>query len=115
MTASPETLTDRMRTRVKVAQRAIDRRAGASRPLLERRRRARPADARPASPEDGGGAESLKQVFRDLGVSYRMYRSRVGGPVAPGLRAANDVFRAEPSLPSLVAVAAILDQLELLS
>ena len=112
---TPETLTDRMLGRVKTAQRAIDRRAGASRPRLERRRRARPADPGPASPEEGGGAESLKQVFRDLGTSYRMYRTRIGGPVAPGLRAANDLFRAKPSLASLVAVAAILDELDLLS
>jgi hypothetical protein len=112
---TPETLTDRMLARVKTAQRAIHRRAGASRPQLERRRRARPADLAPESVEDGGGAESLKQVFRDLGVSYRRYRSRTGTPLAPGLRAATDRFRAKPSLPSLVAVAAILDELELLS
>ena len=46
---------------------------------------------------------------------YRRYRTRMGGPVAPGLRDATDRFRAKPSLAALVAVAAILDQLDLLT
>jgi hypothetical protein len=116
MTASsPETLTDRMLARVKTARRAVDRRASATRPRLQRQPRARPADPNAPSLEEGRATRSLKWVFRDLGVSYRRYRSQVGGPVAPGLRAATDLFRAQPSLPSLVAVAAILDGLDLLS
>jgi hypothetical protein len=115
MTASPETLTDRMLARVKTARRAVDQRASASRPQLQRQRRARPADPNAPSLEEGRATRSLKRVFRDLGVSYRRYRSQIGGPVAPGLRAATDQFRAEPSLPSLVAVAAILEELDLLS
>jgi pyrroloquinoline quinone (PQQ) biosynthesis protein C len=110
-----DTLAERVLERVKAAQRAIDRRAGASRPQLERRRRERRADPAPATLEDGGGIESLKQVFYALGVTYRQYRRRTGGPVAPGLRAATDRFRAEPSLSSLVAVAAVLDELDLLN
>jgi hypothetical protein len=114
MTASPETLTNRMLARVKTARCAVDRRASATRPRLQRRR-ARPADPSAPSLEEGRTTKSLRQVFRDLGVAYRRYRSQVGGPVAPGLRAATDLFRAKPSLPSLVAVAAILDELDLLS
>jgi hypothetical protein len=109
----PETLTDRMSARVETARLAVDRRA--TRRRLKPRRRARPAD--PSSPHLVEAREilSLKRVFRDLGVSYRRYRSQVGGPVAPGLRDAAYNFRAEPSLTSLVAVAAYLDKLHLLS
>ncbi len=114
MTASPETLTDRMLARVNVARRAIDQRAKATRPRVQRQR-ARLADPGAPSLEEGRESQSLKQVFRDLGVSYRRYRSQTGGPVAPGLRAATDLFRAAPSLASLVAVAAILDELDLLN
>jgi hypothetical protein len=110
-----EALTDRMLARLKTARRIVDRRASATRPRLQRERRLRPADPSVSSLEERRTTESLKQVFRDLGVSYRRYRSRTGGPVAPGLRAATDRFRAKPSLRSLVAVAAILDELELLN
>ena len=115
MTAVPETLTDRMLAQVKRARHAIDRSASATRPRLQRRPRVRPADPSAPSLEEGRDTRSLKKVFRDLGVTYRRYRSQIGGPVAPGLRAATDRFRAQPSLPALVAVAAILEQLDLLS
>ena len=114
MTASPDSLTHRVRARVKAARRAADRRAKASRPLVQRTRRA--GSANPDGPNlvEDRETESLKQVFRDLAVLYRRYRTRIGGPVAPGLRDATDEFRAKPSLAALVAVAAILDELELL-
>ncbi|HZA98188.1 MAG TPA: hypothetical protein VE399_05380 [Gemmatimonadales bacterium] len=115
MTASPETLSDRMLVRVNTARRALDRRASASRPRLQRRRKARPADPQVPRLEEARETQAMKQVFRDLGVSYRRYRSQVGGPVATGLRAATDRFRETPSFLSLVAVAAILDELDLLS
>jgi hypothetical protein len=60
-------------------------------------------------------SQSLKHVFRELGVSYRRYRSQTGNKVVPGLRDAAYNFRAEPSLTSLVTVAAFLDELDLLS
>ena len=115
MTSVPETLTDRISARVETARLAVDRRASATRPRLRPGRRARPAD--PSSPdlEEAREVQSLKRVFRDLGVSYRRYRSQTGGPVTPGLRDAAYNFRAEPSLTSLVAVAAYLDELDLLS
>jgi hypothetical protein len=115
MTASPDSLTHRMRARVNAARRAVDRRAKASRPRVQRTRRARSADPAGPSLVEDRETESLKQVFRDLAVLYRRYRTRMGGPVAPGLRAATDQFRAKPSLAALVAVAAILDQLDLLT
>jgi hypothetical protein len=113
MTASPETLTDRMRARVGTARLAVDRRANATRPQLKPRR-ARPADPSLPSLQETRETQSLKRVFLDLGMSYRRYRSQIGGPVAPGLRDAAYSFRAAPSLASLVTVAGFLDKLNLL-
>jgi hypothetical protein len=59
--------------------------------------------------------QSLKQVFRDMGASYRRYRRQTGNRATPGLRDAAYNFRAEPSLASLVTVAGFLDRLDLLS
>jgi hypothetical protein len=114
MTASPDTLAAGILGRVQAARRAVDRRGTAARPRLQRRR-ARPANPGAPSLEERRETESLKQVFHHLGILYRRYRRQTGGPVAPGLRAATDRFRAEPSLPNLIEVAAILEQLDLLS
>jgi hypothetical protein len=114
MTASPDSLTDRIRARVKAARHAADRRAKASRPRVQRGRKAAPAEPSGPSLVEDRNTEALKQVFRDLAILYRQHRTRMGGPVAPGLRSATDRFRAKPSLAGLVEVAAILDQLELL-
>src|SRR3954452_1028731 len=115
MTASPDTLNQRMRARVKAARRAVDRRAKASRPQVQRTRKAQSVDPVGPSLVEDHETESLKQVFRDLALLYRRYRTRIGGPVPPGLRAATDESRAKPSRAALVAVAAILDQLDLLN
>jgi hypothetical protein len=115
MTESPETLTDRVLAQVKTARIAVDQRANAAPSGSRRHRRARPAD--PSSPRSESVREtkSLRRVFRDLGVSYRRYRKQTGVRVSPGLRDAAYNFRAEPSLTSLVTVAAFLDELDLLS
>ena len=115
MTASPDTLTDRMRARVKAARRAVERRAKATRPRVQRTRKAAPADPGGPTLVEDRDTEALKQVFAELAVLYRRHRTRIGGPVEAGLRSATDRFRAKPSLAALVAVAAILDQLELLN
>ncbi|HEX6433418.1 MAG TPA: hypothetical protein VFZ87_04225 [Gemmatimonadales bacterium] len=104
---SPENLTDRIAARVVRARLALEEGATAG-----------PSSSSPADPTVVGErheAESLRRVFHELGVSYRRYRKQVGGPVTPGLRDAAYQFRAEPSLASLVAVAAYLDKLDLLS
>jgi hypothetical protein len=111
----PETLTARVLARVNDARLAIDRRENATRPRSKRRRPSPPGSPTSPSSEEILESESLRRVFRDLGVSYRRYRSQTGGRVAPGLRDAAYNFRAEPSLTSLVAVAAFLDELDLLS
>lgn len=94
-----ESLTDQVMARVNAARLAIADRGN------------------PASPphEDVLVSKSLRRVFRQLGVLYRRYRSQTGGRVAPGLRDAAGAFRADPSLASLVAVAAFLDERDLLS
>jgi hypothetical protein len=93
---SSPTLTDRVAERVEQARLALEEPPKASSAELQE-------------------IQSLKRVFREMGHSYRRYRSQVGGPVVPGLRDAAYGFRANPSLPALVAVAAYLDELDLLS
>jgi hypothetical protein len=111
----PQTLTARVRARVNDARLLVDRRANATRPKARRQRPARPASTNSLSLEELREFHSLRRVFCDLGVSYRRYRGQTGGHVTPGLRDAAYNFRAEPSLTSLVAVAAFLDELDLLS
>ena len=113
----PQTLTDRVAARVMNARLALERRATATRPKVRRSRPATPSAAsiNGKTPDELREAESLKRVFRDMGVSYRRFRKQAGGPVVPGLRDAAIEFRADPSLSSLVAVAVYLDKLDLLS
>jgi hypothetical protein len=111
----PGTLIARVLERVNDARLAVDRHANATRPKSRRQRRARPASTDSPSLEEVRESQSLTRVFRDFGISYRRYRSQIGGRVAPGLRDAAYKFRAEPSLASLVAVAAFLDERDLLS
>jgi hypothetical protein len=102
--------------RVVDARTAVDRREGASRPKAKRRRRTS-IESAPEGPsaQDLREAESLKRVFRDLGVSYREYRRQTGEPVAPAVREAAYKFRADPSFTSLVSVAVFLDELDILT
>jgi hypothetical protein len=113
----PETLIDRVQVRVADAASALDRRANATRPKSHRGR-VPPASVSAGSAkssEEELAEQSLRRVFMDLGVSYRRYRKQTGTPVMPALRDAAYNFRAEPSLTTLVAVAAYLDELDLLS
>jgi hypothetical protein len=114
---SPPTLTDRMQARVDDARLALDRRTDATRPKSNRRRV--PPGSTSTSiwqlSDEVRADRSLRRVFSELGVSYRRYRRQTGEPIMPGLRDAAYNFRAEPSLTSLVAVAAFLDDLDLLN
>jgi len=102
--------------RVIDARLAIEQRAGESRPKARRGRpMTRPSLSDPTASGEQREAASLRRVFREMGISYRRYRRQTGGPVVPGLRDAAYRFRADPSLSSLVAVAAFLDELDLLS
>jgi hypothetical protein len=108
------TLTARVQARVDNARSVVDRRSDAASTRSERL----PASAASTdtfSLEEVREFQSLRRVFRDLGVTYRRYRSQTGSKATPGLRDAAYNFRAEPSLTSLVAVAVFLDELDLLS
>ncbi|HEX7336003.1 MAG TPA: hypothetical protein VF252_02250 [Gemmatimonadales bacterium] len=98
-----------MLARIADARNAIDRAPKPRKP----RKRGQPAPA--TSAEKTRETESLRRVFRDLGTSYRRYRSQTHEPVKPELRDAAYKFRADPSVVSLVAVAAYLDDMDLLS
>jgi hypothetical protein len=113
----PQTLINRVQARVAEAALSLDRRANATRPKARRRRVSptTPSLASSKSSDQTLEEQSLRRVFRELGVSYRRYRSQTGTPLTPGLRDAAYNFRAEPSLTTLVAVAAFLDELDLLS
>jgi hypothetical protein len=111
----PQSLTDRVMARVVDARIAVDRRHNASRPKVKRRSAAVMAAADGAKVEGTRESESLKRVFRDLGVSYREYRRQTGEPVAAAVREAAYKFRADPTLDSLVSVAGVLDELEILT
>src|SRR3954449_1795905 len=111
----PKSLKDRVIARVAGARSAVDRREGASRPKAKRRRQTTVETSGGPSAQDLREAESLKKVFRDLGLSYREYRRQTGEPVAPAVREAAYKFRADPSLTSLVSVAVFLDELDILT
>jgi hypothetical protein len=113
MTASPETLRNRMLARVQAARRDADRRTGATRPKVKRGQ-PRPAGFGSPTLDETPETQSLKRVFREMGAAYRRHRRQTKDPVLPGLRDAAYTFRAEPTLASLVTVAEFLDELELL-
>jgi hypothetical protein len=112
---SSQTLTARVRARVNKARLAVDRRSDAARTKSKLQPPAGAACTDTLSVDEVREFRSLRRVFRELGVTYRRYRRQTGNRATPGLRDAAYNFRAEPSLTSLVAVAAYLDQLDLLS
>ena len=114
---APRSLTDRVSERVAEAGLALDRRASATRPKSSRARRAHRGDSalQPLGNQDElRAARSLRRVFHDLGTTYRSYRRRTGQPVLTPLRDAAYAFKRDPSLTSLVTVAAYLDDLAIL-
>lgn len=115
--AFPQSLIDRVMARVREAGLAVDRKTAAARPRLRRRHgdvSPRPADDALA-PEEVREQRSLRRVFRDMGDSYRAYRRRTGEPVSTEVRGLADRFRREQDVTSLVAVAASLDALAVLT
>jgi hypothetical protein len=116
--ATSPTLTDRVLEQLRVAAVAVDRRANATRPQSARRP---PAIHDPLAasvtrtPEQIRTLRSLRYVFHGLGASYRAYRRRTGALVSPDVRASAYRFRRELDLTSLVAVAAGLDELHILT
>jgi hypothetical protein len=111
-------LADRVRARVAEIDSALDRRARASRPKAKRARPLRAASlpsATPQVPAQSREVRSLRRVFHELAVTHRQYRTRTGDHVTPALRDAARAFQSAPSLPSLVVVAAFLEETGLLA
>jgi hypothetical protein len=110
---STHPLAERVQARVAEVGLALDQRARASRP---RAKRARPpkADVTTAStaqtPAHTREASSLRRVFNELAVTHRQFRLRSGQHASPALRDAARVFKEAPSFPSLVVVAAFLEE-----
>lgn len=57
---------------------------------------------------------ALNVVYHGLARAHRRHRERTGESVSPSLKAAARAFKREPSIASLVPVAAFLDDLRLL-
>jgi hypothetical protein len=113
----PPSIADRVRDRLIVAGVAFDRRLGASRPKARRLRERVAAAPPPAMDDDPFRAREracLRMVFRELGDTHRRYRARTAQSGTPALRAAAHAFKQEPSLGSLVPVAAFLDEIGIL-
>jgi hypothetical protein len=113
-----DALADRVRQRLNSIGVAFDRRAAASRPKTRRPKAPRPSES--GQPSSGDSLHTreracLRAVFHELGDAHRSYRARTGQTVTPALRAATSAFKLEPSLLSLVPVAAFLDELGILA
>jgi hypothetical protein len=111
----PNNLSDRVVERVLNARLILEKEAGGGRKGSTRRSETLTGTADAETADERREVQSLKRVFRDLGQSYRRHRKETGGPVNPALRDAAYQFRASPSLPALIAVAAYLDRMDLLS
>jgi len=112
-----EPIAERVRQRLEVAGLAFDRRHGASRPRTKRRKDPT-ATAVPGRDAEGAREReraALRAVFRELGDAHRRHRVRTGQAGTPALRAAAHAFKREPSLQSLIPVAAFLDELGILA
>jgi len=109
---SAHPLADRVQARVTEVGLALDQRARASRPRAKRTRRDAAASSVSAnqSPAPTREASSLRRVFNELAVTHRQFRLRSGQPASPALRDAARAFKEAPSLPSLVVVAAFLEE-----
>ena len=113
-------LAERVQARVVEVGLALDQRARASRP---RSKRAKPPKteprppktellqtARAQTPAPTREASSLRRVFNELAITHRQFRLRSGQHASPELRDAARVFKEAPSFPSLVLVAAFLEE-----
>lgn len=104
---SAHPLLDRVQARVAEVGQALDQRARASRP---RSKRSKTQSAPTRSSGVGREASSLRRVFNELAITHRQFRLRSGQHASPALREAAHAFKEAPSIPSLVAVAAFLEE-----
>lgn len=116
--AGSDALTERVRQRVTLAGLAFDRRSTASRPKSRRKKTAQPVElgnGHASEPVRTKEQACLRAVFHELGDAHRAYRARTGQTVTPSLRAATNAFKLDPTLLTLVPVAAFLDELDILA
>lgn len=112
LNGSSHPLADRVQARVAEVGLALDQRARASRPRTKRPRTqaaSASTSASQAAPPTRE-ASSLRRVFNELAVTHRQFRLRSGQHASPALREAARAFKEAPSLPSLVVVAAFLEE-----
>ena len=106
-------LAQRVQARVAEVGLALEQRARASRPRAKRARARRVVAASeagtPAVPHTRE-ASSLRRVFNELAITHRQFRLRSGQHASPALRDAARAFKEAPSFPTLVTVAAFLDE-----
>jgi hypothetical protein len=110
---SAHPLADRVQARVAEVGLTLDQRARASRPRSKRPRTTQSTPTSASAPQavpPTREASSLRRVFNELAVTHRQFRLRSGQHASPALREAARVFKEAPSLPSLVVVAAFLEE-----
>ena len=120
MANGAETLTDRVRDRVAEAARSLDKSTGrgsksSKLSKLHHTRLTSLAGTPKANSEALKEQRSLRRVYRELQGTYRRHRRTSGQAALPELREAVHAFKRGPSLVSLVAVAAFLDERGLLA
>lgn len=98
-TPAPRPLIDRVRDRVEAAGITLANEASGS---------------RAPNPQSRDEKQALRRVFREMGTAQRQSRRESGHPPFPVVRSAAIAFRRAPSLTSLTAVAASLDEVGLL-
>ncbi len=105
-------LAERVQARVAEVGLALEQRARASRPRAKRPRSRRTpgTEAGTPTPVHSREASSLRRVFNELAVTHRQFRLRSGQHASPALRDAARAFKEAPSFPTLVTVAAFLDE-----
>jgi len=113
-------LAERVQARVAEVGLSLDQRARASRPRAKRAKspktEPRPPKTelfqapRAQTPAPTREASSLRRVFNELAITHRQFRLRSGQHASPALRDAARVFKEAPSFPSLVLVAAFLEE-----
>ncbi|MBA3445744.1 MAG: hypothetical protein H0T58_12955 [Gemmatimonadales bacterium] len=106
-------LAERVQARVAEVGLALDQRARASRPRGKRPRQPRTDQAQGSAsqtPLHAREASSLRRVFNELAITHRQFRLRSGQHASPALRDAARAFKEAPSFPSLVVVAAFLEE-----
>ncbi len=108
-------LTERMAVRLDHAGKAFDRRHGAVRPGKRRGTTISLASMHETDTLSQREMACLRSVFSELGDAHRRYRQQTGQAGTPALRAAAHAFKQAPSADSLLPVAVMLDDLEILA